>query len=225
MSRSLVTVRSAEVADAPFLVELWADVLRRADPAELLADVEAVVKEAAVSPEQRLLVAEYDGERAGGVLLRTGTVTPINLEPVLQVISPHVAVPFRRRGVGRALMDCAIGFAEELGVAHVMTGVTSGSRESNRFMARLALGPARDPAARPGLGGTGPADGTAAHAGGSGRQRAAPDTGARGASFRAPLAGRRLSPRAPRGRSLRSGHRRFHRSFHRCPRCRCGRLG
>ena len=87
------------------------------------------------------MVAEYDGDVAGAVHLRATTLTPINLEPVVQAISPHVLPDFRRRGVGRALMEAAVAFAEELGIAHIATAAVSGSRDANRFMARLALGP------------------------------------------------------------------------------------
>ncbi|GAA5152932.1 hypothetical protein GCM10023340_34100 [Nocardioides marinquilinus] len=144
MSRSLVSLREAEPTDAEFLVDLWADGLRRAERPDLLADVEQLVKTAHVSPEQRLVVAEYDGEPAGAVLLRIATVTPLNLDLAVQVVSPCVATPFRRRGIGRTLMDCAVAFAEEAGVPHLATAVSStspGSRDGNRFMARLALGP------------------------------------------------------------------------------------
>ncbi|MDP2774949.1 MAG: GNAT family N-acetyltransferase, partial [Nocardioides sp.] len=41
----------------------------------------------------------------------------------------------------RLLMESAVSFAEELGVAHVGTAASSGSRDANRFMARLGLGP------------------------------------------------------------------------------------
>jgi GNAT superfamily N-acetyltransferase len=47
----------------------------------------------------------------------------------------------RRRGIGKALVEAAVTWAEELGVGHVATAAASGSREANRFMARLALGP------------------------------------------------------------------------------------
>jgi GNAT superfamily N-acetyltransferase len=144
VSRSLVSLREAEPTDAEFLVDLWADGLRRAERPDLLADVEQVVKTAHVSPEQRLVIAEHDGERAGAVLLRIATVTPLNLDLAVQVVSPCVVPAFRRRGIGRTLMECAVAFAEEAGVSHVATAVassTSGSRDGNRFMARLALGP------------------------------------------------------------------------------------
>ena len=38
-------------------------------------------------------------------------------------------------------MECAVSFAEELGAGNVMTAAASGSRDANRFMARLGLGP------------------------------------------------------------------------------------
>lgn len=140
MSRIPVTLREAAVADAGFLAELWHDSIRRADPAEQVADLEVIVKNAAESAEQRVLVAEYGGERAGAVFFRMTTVTPLNLEPALQVLHPHVLPAYRRRGIGRALMDAAVVFAEERGVAHVVTGAQATSREGNRFLARLALG-------------------------------------------------------------------------------------
>ncbi|MCD4526393.1 GNAT family N-acetyltransferase [Nocardioides sp. cx-173] len=141
MSRSLVSLREAELPDAPVLVELWADGLRRADRQDQEADLELIIKGASASPEQRLIVAEYDGRLAGAILLRVAPLSALNLEQTVQAVSPHVFPQYRRHGIGRALMECAVGFAEELGVAHVATAATSGSRDANRFMARLALGP------------------------------------------------------------------------------------
>ena len=56
-------------------------------------------------------------------------------------MSPHVFPEFRRHGVGRALMDAAVTWAEEHGAAHIATAAASASRDANRFMARLALAP------------------------------------------------------------------------------------
>ena len=70
------------------------------------------------------------GGAAGAVLLQVATLTPLNLEPTVQIVSPHVFPAFRRRGVGRALMDSAVGFAEELGVDHVASGSSSASAAS-----------------------------------------------------------------------------------------------
>lgn len=141
MSRSMVTLRCAEADDARVLAELWVDALRRADHQDQVADLELVIKAAAESPEQRLLVADYDGELAGAIFLRVDTLSPINLEQTVQAISPHVFAQFRRHGIGRLLMESAVAFAEELGIGHVATAASSGSRDANRFMARLALGP------------------------------------------------------------------------------------
>ena len=137
--RSLVTVRDAVPEDAELLAELWSSVLRRADHAERAEDLRQVIS--GLSTDERIVVGEYDGCLAGAVHLSVTTLTPINLEPVVQTISPHVFPHFRRHGVGRALMEAAVAFAEERGIAHVSSAAASGSRDANRFMARLALGP------------------------------------------------------------------------------------
>ena len=141
MSRTAVSLREATPADAQFLAELWADVLRRADRQDQVADLEIIVKSSAESAEQRLVVADYDGEPAGAVLLRVGSVSPLDLTPCVQALAPHVLPGSRRKGVGRTLMDAAVTWAEELGIAHVATTAPASSRQGNRFMARLSLGP------------------------------------------------------------------------------------
>jgi len=138
---SRVVLRNATAEDALFLAELWQEFLRHTDLEEQVADVRAIVAAATVAHDQRLLVAEYDGVAAGAVLARATTFSPINLEPTLQVFSPVVLAPFRRRGVGHALMDATVAFAEELGIGHVAMPASSGSRDANRFLARLALTP------------------------------------------------------------------------------------
>ena len=134
-------MRSAEPTDAPLLAELWGEALRRVDHQDQIADLELLIKSAAASAEQRLVVAEHDGEVAGAVFLRLTTVTAVNLEPVVEAVSPHVFPQFRRHGIGSSLMECAVTFADEMGAAHVMTAASAGSRDANRFMARLGLGP------------------------------------------------------------------------------------
>ena len=137
----MVLLRSATLDDAPFLAELWCDALRRADRQDQVADLELVIKNAAESPEQRVVVAEFDGQAAGAVYLRATTLSSINLEPAVQALSPTVLPQFRRHGVGRTLMEAAVAFAEDLGIGHLATAAASSSRDGNRFMARLGLGP------------------------------------------------------------------------------------
>jgi GNAT superfamily N-acetyltransferase len=139
MSRTPVSLRPATIEDAVFLAELWQPSLRRADLQEQVADLELIIKSCEESAEQRLVIAEYDGEPAGAVMLCVSTLSPLNLEPAVHAMAPFVSPGFRRRGVGHTLIEAAVTYAEELGVGHVLTAVSHDSRQSNRFMARLGL--------------------------------------------------------------------------------------
>lgn len=141
ITRNAVVLREAVTADAEVLVAVWAGVLRRGEPGQQVDDVRRVIADAAADPDSRLVVAEFDGQVAGAVYLRASTVSPINLEPVVLTLSPHVLPDHRRRGVGRALMDAAVSWAEERGIGHMATATASGARDANRFMARLAMAP------------------------------------------------------------------------------------
>jgi GNAT superfamily N-acetyltransferase len=141
MTRSLVSLRAATPADAPYLAELWAEVLRRAGREDQVADVEALLERVAGNDDERVVVAEYDGEVAGAVHLQRTTVTAINPERVVRALAPHVFPRYQRHGVGTALIEAAVSWAEELGIAHVSSGAVAGSRDANRFLARIALGP------------------------------------------------------------------------------------
>src|SRR5690242_517096 len=68
-------------------------------------------------------------------------MSALNAEPVVRALSPHVLPRFQRHGIGSALMDTAVSWAEEHGIGHVATAAVAGSRDANRFMARIALGP------------------------------------------------------------------------------------
>ncbi|WP_243060224.1 GNAT family N-acetyltransferase [Nocardioides sp. SR21] len=141
MTRSLVCLRPAVLSDAADLAGLWTDVLRRTGPEDQVVDMEAVLARLTDSVDERIVVAEYDGEFAGAVHLQTTTMSALNLEPVVRALSPHVLPRFQRHGIGSALMDAAVTWAEDLGVGHVATAAVAGSRDANRFMARIALGP------------------------------------------------------------------------------------
>ncbi len=140
MHREPVTLREAVPDDAVFLAGLWEDVLRRASPAERVADAERLVARTSGSPTERVVVAELGAEPVGAVLLQETTVSPLDLEPAVQAHSPHVTSSARRRGVGTALLGAAVAFAEDRGIGRVMTASVTHSRESNRFLARLGLG-------------------------------------------------------------------------------------
>jgi len=141
MSRTSVNVRAAEVADASVLRELWNEILRRGTPEEQVADVRRLISECEGHKGRSIAVAELDGVVAGAVLLEATTLSPLNLEPTVLAVSPHVLPAFRRRGVGTALIDAAARFAETQGIGTVATAAMANSRDANRFMARLSLTP------------------------------------------------------------------------------------
>jgi GNAT superfamily N-acetyltransferase len=141
MSRTPVTVRAAAADDLPALRELWSDILRRGSTEEQLADLRTVLADADRDPDQAIVVAEYDGQVAGAIHLSATTLTPLNLEPAVLAVSPHVLPDFRRHGVGSALIEAAVRFAEAHGIATLSTAAVSSSRDANRFMARLSFTP------------------------------------------------------------------------------------
>jgi GNAT superfamily N-acetyltransferase len=141
MSRTPVTVRAAEPSDVASLRELWSDILRKGGLDEQLADVGRIVSDAARDAQRCVAVAEIDGEVAGAVYLEASTFTPLNLEPAVLAVSPHVFSRFRRKGVGSALMEAACRFAEQHGIAHLQTAAAAEARDANRFMARLSFAP------------------------------------------------------------------------------------
>lgn len=140
--RSQVVLRAAKDSDVEALLELWEDVVRRGDRETQLRDISGVLERSSAEPRERIMVAELDDRVVGAVHLSATTITPINLEPVVQMISPHVLPEYRRHGVGTVLVEAAVSFAEELGIGHIGTAVMAGARESNRFMARLGFGQA-----------------------------------------------------------------------------------
>lgn len=141
MSRTPVTVRAATASDVASLRELWGDILRTGGLDEQLADVARVVASAAERDDQHVAVAEINGEVAGAVYLEATTFTPLNLEPAVLAVSPHVFQRFRRKGVGSALMEAACRFAEQHGITHIQTAAAAEARDANRFMARLSFAP------------------------------------------------------------------------------------
>lgn len=141
MSRTPVTVRTAEASDVASLRELWSDILRKGGLDEQLADVGRVVATSCAGDARCVVVAEVDGEVAGAIYLEASTFTPLNLEPAVLAVSPHVFQKFRRKGVGSALMEAACRFADQQGISHIQTAAAAESRDANRFMARLSFAP------------------------------------------------------------------------------------
>jgi N-acetylglutamate synthase-like GNAT family acetyltransferase len=92
-------------------------------------------------PQQRLLVAERDTGLAGMVLCSVGTTSTLNPAPAVVISHLTVAAGSRRAGVGRVLVAAATQWAAECDIDHVKVAVYAGSREANRFFARLGFAP------------------------------------------------------------------------------------
>ena len=93
--------------------------------------------------ERTLLVAVDDsiGALVGLLVARTDDIGAIDLTPVLHVTHLIVLPKQRRRGIGRTLLAAAVHLAEERGVDRVLATAASGSREGNRYLARLGFAP------------------------------------------------------------------------------------
>ncbi len=92
--------------------------------------------------EHRVVLAQSDaGATVGVAVFSVDMISALLTVPVVYV--SHVIVPGleRDRAVGRALVDAATTFAEEIGAEHVIVGLNPGGRESNRFFARLGFTP------------------------------------------------------------------------------------
>jgi GNAT superfamily N-acetyltransferase len=145
MVRCSVTICDAAPDDATALVEVWAASADRAGNVPNAAthaghEAAAAIARIAADPDQRLLVARVDGQVAGAVHLLRAPVSPVHSDTAVYVMHMQVIEAFRRHGVGRALMEATVCWAEEKDTEHVIAAASVASRDSNRFMARLGLG-------------------------------------------------------------------------------------
>jgi ribosomal protein S18 acetylase RimI-like enzyme len=91
---------------------------------------------------RNLLVAVDDSSDVVGLLVaRLDTIGAIDLTPVLHISHLFVSPKYRRRGVGRALLVAAVHLAEEREVDRIVATAGAGSREANRYLARLGFAP------------------------------------------------------------------------------------
>jgi GNAT superfamily N-acetyltransferase len=128
--RDLVIAPSAEVGRS------------RGGPATARADLEQRYCEALEDPSRELVVVVDDGDQPLGMALLT--VAPANaLVDIPAVHMSHAVVGDRhkRRGAGRALVGAAAAYAEQRGIEQLVVSVHPGSRDANRFFARLGFAP------------------------------------------------------------------------------------
>lgn len=154
MTRPTLRVRPAHSGDLPALLALGEEMreqlltgehrrARGSDSAR--AALEARYGEA-LADRRRHVVVVVDGPEGSEEVLGMAllTVAPTNAlldAPAVHMNHAVVADRHRRRGAGRALVSAAAAFAEERGVDQIVVSVHPGSRESNRFFARLGFAP------------------------------------------------------------------------------------
>ena len=143
MSRIPVQVRDAAPEDAAALIAVWGDFRRSANDRGGVgaAEEEAAhsVARIAADPDQRLLVGLLDDQVVGAAHLLRAGISPIHNETAVHVTHLHVLGGHRRHGVGKALIEAAVSWAEEKDTTHLITAASVHSRDANRFMARLGL--------------------------------------------------------------------------------------
>lgn len=149
MSRVNVRIRPADVPDVPALVAL----IRGSDLVGGQFSGRALLDDTAEHLTERLtqilqdgsrtlLVAVDESEQIAGLLAsRIDDVGAIDLTPVLHVTHLIVAPKHRRRGVGRTLLASVVHLADERGLDRVLATAAAGSREGNRYLARLGFAP------------------------------------------------------------------------------------
>lgn len=150
MSRSHVRVRPAELADVPQLVAVISctdlpsgSAGARQFHAGSLARLPERLAQMIEAPDRTVLVAVEEGtaDVAGAIVLDEDEVAAVAPTPVLSVRHLVVAPQHRRRGVARALLAAAVHLADQRGIEHVVASATAGSREANRYFARLGFAP------------------------------------------------------------------------------------
>ena len=155
MAWTSVRVRPATASDVPALLGFASELRDQLLPASdaggargrtpaggARQQLEARYLEALADPDRHLVIATGEGgEPLGMALFTVATANPLLDIPAVHVSHAVVADRHRRRGAGKALVAAAAAFAEERGLDQLVVSVHPGSREANRFFARLGFAP------------------------------------------------------------------------------------
>jgi ribosomal protein S18 acetylase RimI-like enzyme len=147
--RSHVRVGPAELADVPRLVRLIEatdERLSAPGARQLQADTLAHLPErlaAILASDDKCVLAAIDelDNIVGMVLVADGDVSAVAAVPALHINHLLVAPKHRRRGIGRALLAATVHLADQRGIEHVVATAVAGSRDANRYLARLGFAP------------------------------------------------------------------------------------
>jgi GNAT superfamily N-acetyltransferase len=135
-----IMVREAVLDDLSALLPLWEDI----HPGLSNLSVEPLESRIAMSTtnENFRVLTAWDADKAVGIALisiaEVGTWVEM---PSLQISGLHVHKSSRHRGVAKALLNSALGYADIWGCHNIMASVPPQEREANRFFARLGFAP------------------------------------------------------------------------------------
>ena len=147
--RGGVRVRSAGDDDLTALLGLLAEFRASGDgrdqvllPATSEDVLRAVYTRMLADPAYQVLVAVDASDTVLGLAILAPDVIGMLFDTSAVYLS-HMFVTRtqRRRGIGRALIAAAAGYAEDRGYENVIVGVAPHCREANRFFARLGFAP------------------------------------------------------------------------------------
>lgn len=149
MARGALHVRPAGLADLPALISLSTELLAvdhggrvRGAPAAARASLEQRYVEAIEDSERHLvLVVDEHDEPIAMAMLTVSSVTALVDVPAVHLSHSVVSDRHKRRGAGKALVAAAAAFAEQHGLEQLVVSVHPGSRDANRFFARLGFAP------------------------------------------------------------------------------------
>jgi ribosomal protein S18 acetylase RimI-like enzyme len=142
-----VVVRPLTPADTGAVLEMWEELRQYTGRTGTLAPVPSetrlrqVMAEVADDDSYRAVVAALDGTVVGMAVFMARPLGPFMEARVVQIDYLHVREAFHRRGVGRALVAAAAGYADEIGSEHVSVNVLPQVREANRFYAKIGFTP------------------------------------------------------------------------------------
>jgi GNAT superfamily N-acetyltransferase len=147
MTRAQAVVRDAVPADALALQSIWLDFVATDRPTDrqsrepsMVEQIERSILRFETDPSERLLVALVDGQAVGVAHLRRAPMSPMHPDDAVHVGYLHVLSNFRRRGIGRQLLEAAADWADEKDSHHIVAAVAARNRDANRYLARLGMG-------------------------------------------------------------------------------------
>lgn len=141
--RHALVVRDALPEDAAGLLRLWADAGSRGVEAPTPRSLEEAVNalaQVAADPDQRIVVGLYEGELVAAIQLQRCPMSPLHTDIAVHTSYLLVLPEHRKHGFAHALLDVAVTWAEEKDISSITAITASGSRDTNRFLARLGLG-------------------------------------------------------------------------------------